>query len=363
MEKEEIHNEIYILLTKCLTGEASEEENRVATEWIHASNSNRKLYNSLRDAWIASALEKDVDASAINNIWEKVRNSNNNFKETSKTTSRTLKLILKYAAIALLFMSIGGILHYFASEKPANTSALSYTVEAPLGARAKVTLPDGSLVNLNAGSKLTYKSNYNLTDRVVNLEGEAFFHVAKEKTKPFKVVTSSMVVHALGTSFNVKAYPLDDKVETTLVEGSVKVESQTAKSREHILKPNEKITFSKTYKSVEISEVGAANKPIVEKRESKHPVAQTETIESITSWKDNKLIFENEPLAEMAAKMRRWYGIDIYLNSVDSLNARYSGKFIYNETVYQVLDILSRTTPIKYETRNHKIYIYNKNEN
>ncbi|HEX3007303.1 MAG TPA: DUF4974 domain-containing protein, partial [Bacteroidales bacterium] len=92
-------------------------------------------------------------------------------------------------------------------------------------------------------------------------------------------------------------------------------------------------------------------------------IAQTETIESITSWKDNKLIFENEPLAEMAAKMRRWYGIDIYLNSVDSLNARYSGKFIYNETVYQVLDILSRTTPIKYETRDHKIYIYNKNEN
>jgi ferric-dicitrate binding protein FerR (iron transport regulator) len=362
MEKEDLNEGIYSLLIRCLSGEASGEENVRATQWIEASSANRQLYNSLRDSWVAASMGKSVDAETIEAIWQKISN-HGDWKEDSVQKTKIIGLILRYAAMALIFMSLGGIIHYFISSGSGKPAVMSYTVEAPIGARAKLTLPDGTLVNLNAGSKLVYQSDYNFNDRVVTLSGEAFFNVAKDKTRPFRVLTSSMVVHALGTSFNVKAYPTEDRVETTLVEGSVKVEPADSKQNEHILKPNEKFTFSKTNKNVEVLEVrGETNTAQVEKKIAKPSLLKTESIESITSWKDNKLIFENEPLAGMVAKMRRWYGMDIYLNSVDSLNAKYSGKFIYNETIYQVLDILSRTTPIKYETRNHQIYIYNKND-
>lgn len=362
MEKEDLNEGIYSLLIKCLSGEATSEENIRATQWIEASSANRQIYNSLRDSWVAASMGKSVDAEMIEAIWQKISN-HGNLKEDSVLKTKVISVVWRYAALALIFMTLGGIIQYFISSGSGKHTIMSYTVEAPIGARAKLTLPDGTLVNLNAGSKLIYQSDYNFKDRVVTLSGEAFFKVAKDKTRPFRVLTSSMVVHALGTSFNIKAYPTEDRVETTLVEGSVKVEPADNKQNELILKPNEKFTFSKTSKSVKVLEVrGEANSAQVEKRVAKPAILKTESIESITSWKDNKLIFENEPLAEMVAKMRRWYGIDIYLNSVDSLNAKYSGKFIYNETIYQVLDILSRTTPIKYETRNHKIYIYNKND-
>lgn len=359
MEKENQNDKIYILLIKCLKGEASEEENIRAAEWINAGESNRKYYNSLRDSWIACSLDNPADDSILNGIWEKIKKESIDLPGKITIVKR-MSVYARYAALAILVMVIGGLLFYFISPGQTSFRELAYTVEVPMGARAKITLSDGTVVNLNAGSKLTYTSMYNYNQRSVILTGEAFFDVAANRRIPFIVTASSLSIKALGTSFNVKAYPQDDKVETTLLEGSVRIEQHDRLKSEHILKPNEKLTFLKTNQSIRISEL-VDESARVQKRVENLKIEKTESVESVTSWKENKLIFENEPLSEMVSKMRRWYGVSIYLQSIDSVDARYSGKFIYNETVYQVLDILSRTTPIHYEIQDHKIYITSKN--
>lgn len=355
---------IDLLLIRCISGEASEQEQADAFEWINSGDENRKYYGNLRDAWLASALDTPIDSITLQNVWRKVKSrSTDGYKEVITNdrigSSFQLRSLMRYAAIAVLFMAIGALTFFILTPKSVSPQSLTYAVEAPMGAKAKVTLPDGTVVNLNAGSKLTYTSLYNVKDRVVALSGEAFFKVAKVKSKPFKVTTSQVLVQALGTSFNVKAYPQDDIIETTLIEGVVKVESKDSHKSEFVLKPNEKHTFKKSNNSVEVSEVRGENEKIQEEKKTiQKELQKLESIESITSWKDNKLIFENESLSEMVAKMQRWYGVEVHLSSVDSSGARYSGKFIYNETIYQVLDVLSRTTPIHYETKDHKIYIY-----
>lgn len=355
---------IDLLLIKCISGEANEQEQADALEWINSDEENQKYYGNLRDAWLASALETPIDSITLQNLWKKVKSRSRDsyteaYNHKSISSSYQLRSLMRYAAIAIVFMAIGALVYFIVSPQSAAPQSLTYAVEAPMGAKAKVTLPDGTVVNLNAGSKLTYTSLYNLKDRVVTLSGEAFFKVAKVKSKPFKVTTSQVLVQALGTSFNVKAYPQDDIIETTLIEGVVRIESKDLRKSEFVLKPNEKHTFKKSSNSVEVSEVRGENEKIQEEKKTlRRELQKLESIESITSWKDNKLIFENESLSEMVAKMQRWYGVEVHLSSVDSSGARYSGKFIYNETIYQVLDVLSRTTPIHYETKDHKIYIY-----
>ena len=95
-----------------------------------------------------------------------------------------------------------------------------------MGSRAQFTLSDGTAVTLNAGSKLKYDNRFGIKDRIVQLEGEGYFKVAKDTKRPFIVKTSHLNVMALGTAFNVKAYSDDKTIETTLVEGSVKIEEK-----------------------------------------------------------------------------------------------------------------------------------------
>ena len=93
------------------------------------------------------------------------------------------------------------------------------------GSKSQITLPDGSKAWINAGSKLSYRGDFNQSDRIVNLEGEGYFNVTSNKAKPFIVQTAHLKVKAFGTVFNVKAYPEEKTVETTLVEGIVEIEA------------------------------------------------------------------------------------------------------------------------------------------
>lgn len=363
MKKEVQNTENDIRLINCLTGDASVEEQKQAFDWINESEENQQYYRQIRDAWIALSLDHPTDNKRMEEVWRKIQKRSSlkipDMKMVKKSNTYRFSQILNYAALALLLMGLGALLFYMVGSGKPVTKLMTYAVEAPLGAKAKVTLPDGTLVNLNAGSKLTYTSEYNERERNVLLSGEAFFKVAKDKSKPFTVIASGLKVKALGTSFNVKAYPQDDIIETTLVEGSVKIESKNRANEPKVLMPKEKLTFHKAKNEMEIAQLRSeTEKPVVEKKTEAREEQKLKTLESITSWKENRLIFDNENLNEMVVKMQRWYGVQIQLKASDLTNAHFSGKFIYNETIYQVLDILSRTTPIHYQTKDHVIYIY-----
>jgi transmembrane sensor len=199
------------------------------------------------------------------------------------------------------------------------------------------------MVYLNAGSELKYTEenprNF-LTSKVGNrkvfLTGEAWFEVSRNENKPFVVHTPFYNVEVLGTQFNVKAYPEDDEVATTLENGKIKITSS-----EHFtiketttLQPGEQLVYTKN-KGINISEVNTRR---------------------FTAWKDNKLIFINMNLRELFVLLERKYGVDIEVADNMVLNYHYDST-ITNETLLEVLDLIAETLPIKYKIEGQKIII------
>ena len=228
------------------------------------------------------------------------------------------------------------------------------------GSRTHLTLPDGTVVWLNAGSRINYEKNFGVTQRAVILTGEAFFDVAPNASKPFVIHTASIDIRVLGTSFNVKSYPSDRTTETTLIHGSIEVSIHNRPSDKIVLKPNEKLVVNnddsvKLDKGEELrhhdhpdnSSLVVISKPTYEHRSG----AMIET-----SWVDNKLIFQDEEFSSLAGSMERWYGVTIRFNSPEKENLRFTGIF-ENETVLQALDALKLTANFNYSVEGNQITI------
>lgn len=239
----------------------------------------------------------------------------------------------QWAAILVVGLLVG---YYFNSLQKVS-SPVYYTSVAPKGSVSEMILPDGSHIFLNSGSEIKYTVDGTDGMREIFLTGEAWFQVAKMVEKPFLVHTSFYDVQVTGTSFNVKAYPEDKEVITTLEEGKVFVKSsENMKLAEEVeLKPGEQLVYSKESKEIQIAEVNT---------------------QWYTSWKDNKLIFVNMSLKDLKTLLERKYGVDIEFSDQSILNYHYDGT-LKNETILEVLEILENTLPIHYQIVGQKIII------
>jgi transmembrane sensor len=229
------------------------------------------------------------------------------------------------------------------------------------GSKSRVQLPDGTVVLLNAGSKLTYNKDFGKELREVSLSGEGFFDVKKMKDKPFVIHTSSINIKVLGTVFNVKAYPEDKKTETSLLHGSIEV---TIKNR-----PNDKIILSPSEKLVVENSV-IADKIMSNKMAEPHSVA-INTLMSVnklkygpldssvaeTQWVDNKLVFRDESFEELAIRMERWYDVKIEIDQPELREKRLTGSF-EKETIDQALEALKISIPFRHEKKGNKLIIH-----
>lgn len=230
-----------------------------------------------------------------------------------------VKNLLKAAAVLIIGLIMSNIIFYYNSGSR-TAEYVTETISTPFGARSNFTLPDGSDVWLNSGSALSY-SKSNAGKREVELSGQAFFNVTK-KGKPFMVRTKYGVVEVKGTSFDVKAYH-DDDFETTLVEGIVAIHDNTRKTT--TLKPGQQSIID-PFNQVTVKEVDT---------------------DLLTSWKDGRLVFVNEPFYKVARQLERWYNVKIEIRGEKLRNLGYTGK-IEMETFSEVLDLINVTTPIKY---------------
>lgn len=200
------------------------------------------------------------------------------------------------------------------------------TFHAPPGAKTQVVLPDGSLVWLNSGSSLSCPVTFNSEIRRVELNGEGYFDVVKDKA-PMLVSAGHIRVKVYGTKFNVKAYADEGIVETTLIEGKVSVITEESRN-EYALDPGYIASYSVADEDLKVLKV---DKP-----------------DAFTGWKDGKLLFNNEPFADILKKMERWYNVDIVL--ADQSLGRYSlYATFFDENIEQVLDIFSKSIPIAVE--------------
>jgi len=207
------------------------------------------------------------------------------------------------------------------------------------GEEYQLVLSDGTRVWLNSETRLKFPVQFSKNRREVILEGEAFFEVTKNPNAPFVVKTGPMDIEVLGTSFNVSAYKDEASIQTTLVEGKVKVSSSIGQSQEQILKPNEQAVFSKSNNQFEIIEVNAA---------------------LYACWREGVFIFDEENLDDILRKLSRWYDINVFFQSEEVRSYQFSGKLPRFKNCNELLEMIEKTTDVQFTMKENRTVIVNK---
>jgi transmembrane sensor len=199
----------------------------------------------------------------------------------------------------------------------------------------KVALPDGSNVWLNHSSKLKYPAIFRGDFRRVELTGEGYFEVAHNPKIPFVVKAGGIEIKALGTTFNIMAYPDDERIETSLINGLVELQRKSPDGKVIPLlkmKPTDLAIFQKSNNEISM---------------------RTIDDDRYFSWKDGKLIFNKEPIDKVAKKLSRWYNVDIETKDPELLDITYTATFVH-ETLPQVMELLTLMSPVNYSISNRK---------
>lgn len=206
------------------------------------------------------------------------------------------------------------------------------TIETPKGGRYQVRLPDGSNVWLNAASKLTFPSSFiTLKSRMVELSGEAYFEIAKDKEHPFIVKTYNQVVEVFGTQFNINSYVDEPNVKTTLLEGSIKVSEN--KGIDKILKPGQQSTITSSGLKVENVDIDLA-----------------------VAWKNNQFVFESDDIQYIMRMIARWYNVEVeYVGAIPK--NKFGGAVSRFENVSEVLKSLESTGRVKFKIEGRRILV------
>jgi ferric-dicitrate binding protein FerR (iron transport regulator) len=352
------------LIIKYLKEELTPGEKTELIQWVNRDKANKRYFDEFCEIWIASLAvaenSEDANMKAFHNFRKRI-GSSDRFSYPYKLAFNNLK---KYAAVFIIACALSGLLFYNIGKKQVAPSLLSKNeLVVPFGSKAEFTLADGTKVTLNAGSKLEYSGSYGITDRTLQLEGEAYFKVAKNGQLPFIVKTSHVDVRALGTEFNVKAYPGEKTIETTLVEGSVNIDRNDSESSADItiLKPNQKFTY---YINKASSEEVQVNKEVVKAVEKsiviKHDTAivtRLNDVAPVISWKENKWIIENQNLQQLAVEMERKFDVKIIFNSERLKNVRFTGTLL-NEPIEQVLMVMGVSSPLTYKIKGKEVFLF-----
>lgn len=231
------------------------------------------------------------------------------------------------------------------------TPAAQNTVSTRKGSKSDVQLPDGTKAWLNADSKLTYDENFRGEFREVYLEGEAYFDVVKDKTRPFIIHTKTIDIRVLGTAFNVRAYASEKNTETALFRGSVEVTLHNNPEKKIVLKPNEKLMVNN--KSLQFNTSGSTKKTAENNNTFNITVGKVhfqvkDSSALETLWIKNKLVFDAESLEEVAGKIERWYNVQVLINGDENLRHTAYSAIFENETLAQVMEALKITGNFKY---------------
>jgi len=270
----------------------------------------------------------------------------------------------------IAFLSGGFVLlflgYYFLNIRntvPVTTQKPVWEVITRNGSKSNIQLPDGSSVWLNAGSRLTYDSLYGSPLREVTLSGEAYFNVVKNPKKPFIIHTGKINIRVLGTIFNVKSYPEDKTIETSLIKGSIEVSFPSQPSKKIILKPDQKLIVDRAESNASgnTNRVAAGLNPVISIQHLNRIGSDSSITE--TGWMENRLYFDDMSFHDLLQNMERKYGVTFKMADAALDTIHFTGSF-QNETVSQALDALrltaeQSTTDFNYEIRDNQVFIYN----
>jgi transmembrane sensor len=329
--KNELKN-IDELIRRYLTGNLSDDEYQKLTAFIQASRENAEYFREFKNNW-----EPEPDEHTDKN-WQKLSNRIHRLTTLNKSFAGRTNLYInlrRIAALLIFGLFIGGTLIIYNLYKKHHLEN-KLVFEAPQGEKSKVVLADSTVIWLNSSSKLEIKNNYNVLNRKVQLEGEAYFEVTGNTRLPFKVSTSDLDISVLGTKFNIIAYPDENITETSVIEGVVEVATKAKPAAKKItLKQNQKLSYDKNTNTLTYQ---SAN-PKVE-----------------TAWMNNMLIFDNEHYLKVFNKLERWYGVEIEVAGEIKYEPHYTFK-IKTESLNEMLNLLNIIAPIEYKIDGDRVTI------
>lgn len=312
-------------IAQFLQGQLSEEEQVQFLEWVYSNAENKKEYFQQKDIWDSYKMHSEKEKIDVKREWM-ILSNRIDILNAPKIISlkKNFTLWMRVAAVIIVVFGLGWTANVIL-ESIKVPEQIVHQLEVPKGQRSRLILADGSEVWLNSDSKMSFSVDNNNEERVVNLEGEAFFHVARDVEHPFIVKVKGQRLKVLGTEFNVRAYANDESVYTTLENGSVEVK---AGGRTVVLKPGQQLQLNRM-----------SNRLLLRKVDTNY----------FTVWRDGRYVFEDESFVDIMKMVERWYDVKFEYPVDYFKKIHYSGVIKRTKPVEHVLKLINQITPIRYE--------------
>lgn len=298
-------------------------------KWGEANAEQSKAMDKARELVLSMSFDKAEKAPADEPLWDRIENTIGD--RESQSAGFGWKPFLRVAAVLVVGVLFSLVYFNQSGEESVAEVVPRKTIvkENPNGAKSQVRLPDGTKVWLNSGSKLTYLSRFSDDSRNVELNGEAFFEVVENKSKPFVIQTPYFQTTVLGTSFSVKAYE-NAIPKVSLVEGKVKVSKLGI---DQIIKPGEQVVLK-----------------------GEQLVKQRFDYNKEIGWKEGLLYFEEDSPKVLFDKLEMWYGVTIDCDIAQMPSSKYSGQH-QNQSLETVLKGISYSLNFDYELQDKQVKI------
>lgn len=296
----------------------------------HTLMTQFKAYERIFDK--TSSYRHKTDATPA---FEKLSARTENYPVKRKRSAYRISIM---AFTVFVLVTGAGIFIHLKNTKQNEHQTIVHTVASKKGQKAVVILADGSRVTLNSNSKLYYPSQFKGRIRMVKLEGEAFFEVTKNRKKPFAILSGRLLTRVLGTSFNIRNFAGSPTISITVATGHVAVDELNGKVYKQIsdLLPEQQLNFNSENRSASIYSVSSAD---------------------ATAWKDNRLVFNNTPLNEIAASIERLYGVKVIYPKKTEAKTAFSARFNSNTPLAEVMRTLASTGEISYTIKDSVLSI------
>ena len=319
-----------------LTNSLTPEEMQSLQNWLNVSEENREYFSDMQEVWIAASDEADEQHFDKERAYQLfLEHTESLVRPSLKRKAFTISPWIYVAAMVVIVFFCGTIA-FQSGKRVLQNQLTQITVEAPYGSKTKLYLPDGTLVWLNAGSKMSYAQDFGINERSLNLSGEAYFEVTQDSLRPFLVEFEGACVKVLGTQFNVRAYPTERKctVMSNRLEGKVALNTR---QKETILHPDQQA--------------------LLDKKTGKLFVSGTKAAYS-AEWTNDRLYFDEVLLSDIIKELERSYDVKITVAD-DTLNTiRFYGNFRKREqSIQEIMNVLSSTDKMTYTMNGKNIVI------
>ncbi|MDD2436989.1 MAG: FecR domain-containing protein [Massilibacteroides sp.] len=315
------------LIARILNGEASSDEVLQFSNWLNADKKNQEEFCRIKSYWQAEVTSEQTVTPFMSVDKFSLRLK----KEQRRKQNRRFLLFVPVAAVVLILLGI--TTWYFMPDQQEKT--VHYYTYMTENNRSELVLSDGTKIMLNKNSQLTYTSSYGEKIRDVQLKGEAYFEVAHDSLVPFLLTMGESSICVLGTKFNAKSFDEGSVITATLVEGSIQFQSA---GQQVVLLPNQQVNYNKETKSIEIKEIDSYE---------------------LTLWTKSVIKYKMIPFAELISRLKETYDTEIIIKNAVLRDPKMtvSASFDENQSLDEILKVISRSVPIKWTKKDNVYYI------